>query len=376
MLITRYLGKNLLVATGFVLLALTTVIWLTQSMKVLELIANSDAPISLFLRLILLTLPKFLEIILPASLVIAVLFVYSRMITDNELIVMRACGVDHRGLARPALMLAGAAALVLLILGTYLSPKSTTQMILLRQEVKTKYSAFLLREGVFNTFGNKLTVYLRARGTKGDLYGLMIHDMREKDKPPVTVTAKRGHIVTEDGVPTIVVFDGMRQQIDPRSGTLTKLYFSQYTIEIKGLESEKSSRWRNTSERTIIELFNPDMNNPRDRTSGKVFAAEINNRLVTPLNAVGFTLIALCSVLLGGFNRRGQGRKIALAAGIVVLAQSLNMTLVSLMKGNIAFAPLFYATTILPVIGGLWLLHPSSERLLRQWRGRGGEESA
>ncbi len=44
MLVTRYLFKNLLTATLFVALTLTLVVWLTQSLKLLELVANSDAP--------------------------------------------------------------------------------------------------------------------------------------------------------------------------------------------------------------------------------------------------------------------------------------------------------------------------------------------
>src|SRR5262245_33901695 len=99
MLMTRYLMKNLLSATLFVALTLTAVIWLTQSLKLLELVANSDAPPLLFLKLVALSLPKFLEIILPLSLVTAILFVYNKMIMDNELIVLRSCGFDQYAMA-------------------------------------------------------------------------------------------------------------------------------------------------------------------------------------------------------------------------------------------------------------------------------------
>jgi lipopolysaccharide export system permease protein len=377
MLITRYLGKNLVYAAGFVALALTAVIWLTQSMKILELIANSDAPPSLFLRLVILSLPKFMEIILPISLVIAVLFTYNRMIMDNEIVVMRACGADQLALARPALIAAATVTLILLALGTYFSPKSTTQMILLREDVKARYSAFLLREGVFNTFGKDLTVYLRARDASGDLYGLMIHDARDKKKPPVTVTAKRGHVVMDNGAPTIVVFDGLRQQLDQATGALTRLYFSRYTLEIQGLEDTGPARWRNPSERTLTELFSPNMNDPLDRISLGVFAAEICNRLVSPLNVLGLTLMALCCILLGPFERRGQARKVALAAVLVAAGEVINISLVSLMKKNAAVMPVFVAATVAPPLLCYWLLHLQGERalmiLLRKWRNRGAK---
>jgi len=216
---------------------------------------------------------------------------------------------------------------------------------------------------------------LRARGATGDLFGLMIHDMREKDKPPVTITAKRGRVVMEEGVPTIVVFDGMRQQFDDQTGALTRLYFAQYTIEIKGLESESVTRWRQIGERTLTELFHPDMTDPRDRAKSTAFVAEINNRLLSPFNAIGFTLISLAGILLGPFNRRGQNRRVALAALLVVLCEALNLALVSLMKKNLAFVGVFYAATLLPIVLGLWLLHLPGEQMLmavlRKWHGRG-----
>src|SRR4051812_41117539 len=154
MLMRRYLFKNLLHATVFIAITLTLVIWLTQSLKLLELVANSDAPPSLFLRLVMLTLPKFLEIILPISLVTGVLFIYNKMIMDNEIIVLRAAGVDHYAMAKPAILLAILASLFLTAITTWISPKSFEEVHTMRQIIKTQYTAFLLREGVFNTFGN------------------------------------------------------------------------------------------------------------------------------------------------------------------------------------------------------------------------------
>src|SRR3954467_4237489 len=146
MLVTRYLFKNLFNATIFIALTLTLVIWLTQSLKLLELVANSDAPPGLFLKLVAMTLPKFLEMILPLSLVIAVIFTYNRLIMDNEVIVMRACGVDQYALARPAIGLAIMTSLLLTFITTWASPKCFSEVQALRQIIKTQYSAFLLRE--------------------------------------------------------------------------------------------------------------------------------------------------------------------------------------------------------------------------------------
>src|SRR5690606_22605191 len=143
------------------------------------------------------------------------------------------------------------------------------------------------------------------------------------------VTAKRGRIVMNGDVPNILVFDGMRQQMDTESNVVARLFFSRYTIEIKGLESDPLEKWRHPNERTFIELLNPDMSDKRDRASRDEFRVEAHERLLTPLNAMGFTLVSLCCVLLGPFNRRGQNRKVMLAVLLVIALQALNMALTS-----------------------------------------------
>ncbi|HEX2753006.1 MAG TPA: LPS export ABC transporter permease LptF [Alphaproteobacteria bacterium] len=366
MLITRYLFKNLFSVTAFIAITLTLVIWLTQSLKLLELVANSDAPPGLFIKLVLLTLPRFLEVILPLALVTAVLFIYNKFIMDNELIVLRACGFDQMALARPALILAGGLTVVLILLTTWISPASYNDMKQLRRTVKAQYSGFLLREGVFNTFNDDLTVYVRERDANGDLLGLMIHDRRERDKPPVTVTAKRGRIVMDGDTPNILVFEGLRQQMDTQSHVVSRLFFSRYMIEIKGLESDPVEKWRHPSERTFIELLHPDMANKRDVENLDEFRTEAHERILTPLNAIGFTLISLAFVLLGPFNRRGLTRKIIAAVTIVVMLQALNMGAVNAAKKQPDMLILLYLVTLLPIGSALFMLHSRGEQWLTQ----------
>ncbi|MCK4945962.1 MAG: LPS export ABC transporter permease LptF [Alphaproteobacteria bacterium] len=379
---TRYLFKNLLNATIFVAVTLTIVVLLTQSLKLLELVANSGAPLGLFLQLVALTIPKFLEIILPLSLVVAVLFTYNRLIMDNELTVMRASGVDQYTLARPAIILAVIISLLLTIVTTWISPECYGHAKELRRTIKTQYSAFLLREGIFNTFSDKFTVYLRSRENNGDMSGLMIYDTRDKTKPPIAIIAKKGRIVMDDDLPTIVVFDGIRQQLDPGSGAISKLHFSRYTIEIRGLEGIAREHWRGARERTLGELLNPDPNSERDKASHDLFLSEANHRIITPWNSLGFTMIALVTLLLGPFNRRGQNAKVLAAMILIIIVQTLNLSLVNFSKKYIGAVPFIYLNTLLPIVLGFLFLHNIGEQklksILHRWnalsiRNKGGQ---
>ena len=104
--ITRYILRQLVGPFLFVTLTLTGIVWLTQSLRFLELIINRGLSVGGFLYLTLLLLPSFLTIILPIAAFTSILYVYYRLEIDSEIIVMRAAGLSHTTLMRPAFLLA------------------------------------------------------------------------------------------------------------------------------------------------------------------------------------------------------------------------------------------------------------------------------
>src|SRR5918911_1969275 len=99
--LTRYILLQSLGATLFVTAALTAAIWLAQSLRLIDLIVNRGLSAELFLYLALLILPRFLDVVLPIGAFIAVLFVFNRLTSESELVVMRAAGLSPLSLARP-----------------------------------------------------------------------------------------------------------------------------------------------------------------------------------------------------------------------------------------------------------------------------------
>src|ERR1051326_8810127 len=93
--LTRYVLRQCLWAAVFVTVALTAAIWLTQSLRLVDLIVNRGLSAGLFLYLGVLTLPRFVDIVLPIGIFIAVLFTYYRLIAESEIVVMRAAGVSQ-----------------------------------------------------------------------------------------------------------------------------------------------------------------------------------------------------------------------------------------------------------------------------------------
>ena len=337
------------------------IILLTQSMGFLELVMESGASGAAFWGLAIMTLPRFMEVILPVALMAAIVFIYNRLAIDSELAVMRALGISPRQLARPALHLALAATMILWFMTMWLAPVSLTGMNKMRVAIKTQYSALLFREGVFNSIGKGVTVFMRERAPNGELHGLIIHDARDKEHPPVTITAKRGQIVaTKDGQ-RVLVHDGTRQDIDSRTGVLNRLEFERYTVDLPEDTGPVHQRWREPDERTLKELFNPDLNDIDDRTRRADFMLEAHRRLVSPLLAPAFAAVALAFLLLGSMDRRGQGWRIMWCVGIIIAIQMAYMAAFSFSHKSTLGLVLMYATVFIPMITGLWLLRGGHE---------------
>ena len=104
-LLNAYVLRQLAVVTLVVAVTLTCAIWLTQSLRFIELIVNRGLTLATFFNLTLLLLPSFLWLLLPIALFAAVLFTYQRLSADSELTVMRAFGRSPLQIARPALAL-------------------------------------------------------------------------------------------------------------------------------------------------------------------------------------------------------------------------------------------------------------------------------
>src|SRR6201984_3931501 len=210
----RYILRQCFGVMIFVTAALSAAIWLAQSLRLIDLIVNRGLSIEVFLYLALLILPRFLDIVLPIGVFIAVLFTFNRLTAESELVVMRSAGVSHLALAKPVLILAGIAFLILMSLSAYFLPASNRAFKDMQFEIRNRFVSSLLQEGTFTTISDKLTIYIRSRDERGEVTGLLISDSRDPQKP-VTILAERGVFVDSPTGARICLVNGNSQQYEP-----------------------------------------------------------------------------------------------------------------------------------------------------------------
>ena len=256
MRITFYLGHQVLIAMGLVVVALTCIIWLSQSLRFIELIVNRGLPLWTFLQLTVLLLPAWLTLVLPISCFAAVLFVYNRLTSDRELMVMAAAGVGPAKLARPARLGGGVTVVAGYCMTIYLQPLGYRTFKEMQFSIRHNHANTLLREGVFTTVARDVTFFVRQRRGAGELEGILVHDARDPAQT-VTVIAQRGTLVMADGGLRVVMENGNRQTRDRDDGRLNLLYFDRYAVDLSSNSNQKKRTSRDRNEMFVGELSMP-----------------------------------------------------------------------------------------------------------------------
>lgn len=373
-LIERHILGTLALATLVVACALVAVVFLSQSLRFLELVMNAGASASLFWMLTALALPRFLEVILPIALTAAAVFVYHRMTMDSEIVVLRAAGVSPLRLARPVLIAAGAMTVFLWILAAWIAPASVSQMKTLRHMLKTQYSSLAFREGVFSPVGEGITVFVRARGADGALEGILIHDARPSLTTPVTIMARSGTIVSAPDGDRIVVREGSRQEYDREKRILRKLDFESYAM-ILPESAPEAPRGKDPDERGIFELLFPSAEDAKDPRAVRLFRVEAHKRIAAPLLAPALAACALALLLLGGLERRGREARVALCIALVVAVEAAFLASYNLCRQSDWGLLLMYLSALGPLAAGLYALSPAREQGGAFLAARGGSAS-
>lgn len=340
-LLSRYLLKTTMITTLLISVILTLIIWLTQTLRLLDFVLNGGAPMRLFGAMLVLIIPRFFEIILPLSLALGTVYSLNKFSTDSELVIMQNSGLSPLRLAQGLIMFSIGVALFILALSGWITPLANRQMDHLKDVVKSEYSLGLLRPGIFNAVGADTTVYIAERTSLQDLRGVFIH-FTKPGEPATTITAQQGGLLTHNGKPLVVVFNGTRQQFNTKTGGIDNLKFERYSLDLSSLTSSIGNLHQDPNQKTVTELWTSPITETNTKEALRI-KGEFHNRLSRPLLTVAFALMSFVPFLIGRFNRRGQARRMAsIIVGILAL-QIISMVSASLAGSSIGGIILLYA---------------------------------
>ncbi|NWH09052.1 MAG: LPS export ABC transporter permease LptF [Alphaproteobacteria bacterium] len=318
--LTRYIFFQVIGPLGFFALALSGVVWLSQSLRLLDLVINRGQSAGTFLYLIFLMLPSLLSIVLPVSFFCACLYVVNRLQSDSELVVMSAAGMGRWAILKPLLLAAGLLTLVTLLINVWLGPLGMRTMKEKVFEIRTDIATSLVREGQFSNPMEGLTVYIKQLSRTGELTGLLVHDNRDHARPVTYMAAKGALAKTPDG-PRLILYEGNSQWVNGPDGQIVILDFDKHSFDLSAFDKGQATKELEESERYIGELIYTEAKTDWEKRNQAAFAAEGHNRLATPLYNFVFVLVTAAFLLAGPFSRRGQIWRVAVAGVTGVVAR-------------------------------------------------------
>jgi len=356
---TRYIGRQTLLTFCLVTLGLTIMVWLTQTVRLLDLIINRGLPFGTAIFFLTLLLPKLLGMMVPITLFVTLLFVYARLSTDSELVVLVAAGRSPIDLARPGLLVAFLVLAIAYASSLYFQPVAARAFGDLAFRIRNDYSQALLQQGVFSEIAPRITFYTRERDAEGHLRGVLLYDQRAN--PTIRVyTAARGFMVGTDEGPRVVLEDGTLQEASGKNSDISILYFDRTVVQLSDITGGARAAFRN-EELGLGELLHPDpaIADPEVRERMRV---DGHLRLSEPLYSLSYAALALaCLVARAGARRRHR----AIGAAILFAALLFGAHYASFSAAIAApsLAPVLYLVPLLALFAAAYfLLRPALRR--------------
>ena len=344
----RYLFAQMIRTSIAVSITLVGIMWLFQTIRILEVVINRGAPVSEFLLMSVTVIPLWLTIAVPIGAFIGVTWVFHRAVADRELLVMQASGMSALQLARAPIALGILLSTALMLNSTILLPMSFGVYKQVQFKVRNSIPAIMLQDDVFIDVVDGMTMLIGEKYDDGLARDIFIHDERSEGKI-ITLTARTGRFIERDGLPAVLLQDGERMELGSDEKAGAKLLFDTHMVMIAPQGRKEATRMPiDMNEDTITNLLDPA------KSPSPVYVnqrrAEGHYRLVSPILALVLVLTACCGVLYGQVRRHTLTRRTVMTfcAGMVCIAALISAR--SLVTMIPATAPLLYASIAVPGI--------------------------
>lgn len=349
-----YIFKQIFIGFLLVCFSLLAMLWLTQSLRFVEMVTRQGLPVYLFAEMTSLLMPRIFNILSPVAAFVTVLFVYNRLIADRELVVMQSAGISPWQNSKAAVFLGILLALFNVFVMNWGIPWSESKFRDLEWRVKNNLTQMVFREGEFTSLKNGITVFIDKHEDDGSVSGIFVSD-ESKPNLKVTLTAEKGRIIQTEKGPRILFINGVRQEMNTKDYKFSTLSFSRYSAEFNNIESRKKKD-QTVREKSVFELLQSGRDNTLDDHTQRKNIVEGNRRVLYPLYNLLFALLACVGLLVGNFNRRGQTKIITVEVLSMIIILGGDLAFTNLAGRSLMVLPLLYLNCLLPLFICFYLL--------------------
>lgn len=358
-ILTRYLLREAGGAWLAVTVVLLAIMLSTRFARFLAQAAAGELPRELLFKVVALSSLQYLVILIPVSLMLAVMLALGRLYKDNEVAAMTGCGVGLSGLYRPLMLLGAAISLLTAALAFQIGPWAGRTA-----DFQVKNAARFIQ---FNPFepgrfkevaGGRAVFYTAGMNSDGSQLETVFAQIQEREGRSIVI-ARNGAQTTnpESGEREIVLREGFRYLGDAGRADYDVMKFQEFTTWVAPPEFIYISGKRKLQ--ATGDLLASD--SPEDR-------AELQWRIAAPISVM---ILSLLAVPLAHIRPR-QGRYGKLVLGILaylLYSQLLGLGQAWIAQGKVApgFGLWWVHAVMLSI--ALWLV-ARRQNWWQRWRAR------
>ena len=301
------------------LLVLTGLAWMVQIMAMMKFLISYGVQLTNFLGLTMLMVPFIVSIIVPFVTFIAVIFVYNKLISDNEITVMAASTLSPAQIARPALMLATVLTAIHFALNIWIVPATQGRFYDTQWNLRYGLAHMKLQESAFTEMSHGLVVYV-DKVSGHDLSQVMLSDTRDPHNEK-TIFAEKGKLVSTMRGLSIVMSNGSLMV----TGRVTTVgTFESFDMDLnvsdKGAGGNYRVRRIPTSHllRTLTDAISVKQH--------KAVLSELCSRLYGPLMNIILALVCVTILLRSSLLRRRASFAPAMAVAAMAAVMATFMS--------------------------------------------------
>jgi lipopolysaccharide export system permease protein len=253
-ILSKYVLREHVGPFTFALSALTSLMLLNFISRQFGELVGKGLPWSVIGEFFLLSIPFTVALTLPMSVLVAVLYAFSRLAAENEVTALKASGVSPWRLVAPAIVGGVVMSVLLLAFNDQVLPRANHRLKTLQDDISQAKPTFLLKEQVVNPIAEG-KFYLKAgkidrAGSSGRMKEVVIYDLADPTRRR-TIYSDSGRIALAANRTDLDLdlFHGQMQEVaTDKPEQLDRLFFDHDRIRIRDVAKDfKQSDTQNAS---------------------------------------------------------------------------------------------------------------------------------
>lgn len=311
----RYILREMAGPYVISLLTFSLVLLLHRFSRLADLVVAKGVPAGLVGKMLLSLFPAFLQITLPAALLLAVLLALGRLVADSETTALYTAGLGMRGFVFPVLLVSGATFLANLYIGWSGIPWGNRQLAATIASIVSLRAGAAAEEHVFREIAPGVLLFPDRVSADGTKMAGVILSQRVEGQEPLIVLAKEGEFLPETpGEPLgIVLHRGTIHHEDRASRTYRLAAFG--SMEFRLPREVSGAGTLDSPHRLTI----PELRARVAETGGAgpfaPYRYHLHRRLSLAASCLAFGIFAVPL----GLSQRARGRSPALALTVTVI---------------------------------------------------------